>query len=480
MVCTFAIGAAAAPGAPSGCVERLNLGSTGSRNVRSRRLAPGAQRSATARHDGRLQRRLLATGGARLWSAGGALVILVLSARALGPHGRGIYASAIAWATLASSLLYLSLGQVALHDVAGARPGRRWYGEALGTLLAIAVALSMVGSTISLAVFAISGGDAFKPVPLGVLALSLGLVPFLIWEQYGSALLAVAGRLQVYNRAQAVGRSLGVAAVAGLLWAGAGVYGVVLGMLLGQAIVAARGIGGLVALSDRVRPSRVLARRLLRGGVRLHLSAVGIVLITSADVLLVGHYRGATAVGNYQLATQALYALILLPQAATLVIYERMAEQGPQAVWEVQRGVVLIVLGAVSALAVLGAAAAPVLVHLVAGSGFDGAVGLLRIVLLAAPGFALSALMAPQWIGRGLFGVASAITVASGVVNIAANMILVPRFGADGAAATLVGTALVLLVPNVYLAVRCEQARSMPHEARDPDADSQPSGSPAG
>jgi O-antigen/teichoic acid export membrane protein len=338
----------------------------------------------------------------------------------------------------------------------------------------------MVGSTISFVVFAISGGDAFKPVPLGVLALSLGLVPFLIWEQYGSALLAVAGRLQVYNGAQAVGRSLGVAAVAGLLWAGAGVYGVVLGTLLGQAIVAARGIGGLVALSDRVRPSRVLARRLLRGGVRLHLSAVGIVLITSADVLLVGHYRGATAVGNYQLATQALYALILLPQAATLVIYERMAEQGPHVVWEVQRRVVLIVLGAVSALAVLGAAAAPVLVHLVVGSRFAGAAGLLRIVLLAAPGFGLSALMAPQWIGRGLFGVASAITVVCGVVNIAANMILVPRFGADGAAATLVGTALVMLVPNVYLAVRCEQARSAPHEAADADADSQPSGSPAG
>jgi O-antigen/teichoic acid export membrane protein len=338
----------------------------------------------------------------------------------------------------------------------------------------------VAGSTILLVVFAISGGAAFKPISLGVLALSLGLVPFLIWEQYGSALLAVAGRLQIYNGAQAIGRSLGVAAVAGLLWAGAGVYGVVLGTLFGQAIVAARGIGRLVGLSDRVRPSRVLATRLLRGGVRLHLSAVGTVLITSADVLLVGHYRGATAVGTYQLATQALYALLLLPQAATLVIYERMAEQGPQAVWEVQRRVVFVVLAAVGALAGLGAALAPALVHLVAGSRFAGAAGLLQIVLLAAPGFAFSALMAPQWIGRGLFGVASAITVVIGVVNIAANMILVPRFGAHGAAATLVGTALVMSVPNVYLAVRCQQARSAPHEAADPDADSQPSGSPAG
>src|SRR5436190_15400031 len=142
-----------------------------SRNLRSRWSAPDARRSATAPHVRRLGWHLLATGGARLWSAGGALVILVLTARALGPHGRGIYASAIAWATLASSLLYLSLGQVALHKVAGTRPGPRWYGEALGTLLAVAAALSVLASTTAFLVFALTGGDAFKPISLGVLAL---------------------------------------------------------------------------------------------------------------------------------------------------------------------------------------------------------------------------------------------------------------------------------------------------------------------
>src|SRR5438034_7001908 len=123
----------------------------------SRWSALGVRRLVTAPHGGRrrLERQLLATSGARLWSVGGALVILVLSARALGPHGRGIYASAIAWATLASSLLYLSLGQVALHDVAGTRPGPRWYGEALGTLLAVTVALSAIGSTIAFVVYAL-------------------------------------------------------------------------------------------------------------------------------------------------------------------------------------------------------------------------------------------------------------------------------------------------------------------------------------
>jgi O-antigen/teichoic acid export membrane protein len=375
-------------------------------------------------------------------------------------------------------MLYLSLGQVALHDVAGERPGKAWYGTAVGTLLAAALALSVVGWAVALSLFAVTGGDAFKPISLGILVLSLGLLPFLIWEQYGSALLAIAGRLRVYNRAQAVGRSIGVAAVAVLLWAGAGVPGVIVGTLVGQVIVAGGGIRGLAALGDGLRPSRALAAKLIGGGARLHLSAVGTVLITSADVLIVGHYRGAAAVGAYQLATQALYALMLMPQAATLVIYEHMAEQGPQAAWEVQRRVVLVVLVAVVGLAGLGAAGAPVLVHLVAGNGFAGAAGLLRVVLLAAPSFALSALMAPQWIGRGLFGTASALTVLSGAANVVANVILVPRFGPDGAAATLVGTALLMFAPNAYLAFRCERARAA--HLRGPDESTQPSRRAAG
>jgi O-antigen/teichoic acid export membrane protein len=71
--------------------------------------------------------------------------------------------------------------------------------------------------------------------------------------------------------------------------------------------------------------------------------------------------------------------------------------------------------------------AAPTIIDVVAGGGFEDSVDVLRIVVLASIGYALSAIMAPQWIGRGLFGLASGLTVRVAVLNVAANLILIPR-----------------------------------------------------
>ena len=63
----------------------------------------------------------------------------------------------------------------------------------------------------------ISDGDAFRPVGPGILAVGLLLLRLLIWEQYGSSLLAMIERVDIYNRAQVVGRSMSLVAAAILL-----------------------------------------------------------------------------------------------------------------------------------------------------------------------------------------------------------------------------------------------------------------------
>jgi hypothetical protein len=77
------------------------------------------------------------------------------------------------------------------------------------------------------------------------------------------------------------------------------------GRLIGQSIVALRGITHLARSSARQPPSFV--------------------------------YAG-------QLATQLLLALMALPQAATLIVYGRVVSAGPQAAWEQQRRIAAAVL----------------------------------------------------------------------------------------------------------------------------------------
>jgi O-antigen/teichoic acid export membrane protein len=65
--------------------------------------------------------------------------------------------------------------------------------------------------------------------------------------------------------------------------------------------------------------------------------------------------------------------------------------------------------------------------------------------------------MAPQWIGRGLFLQASAITVAFGVTNLAVTLWLVPERGVSGAAWAVVVTYVLFTVANLAMAWSCER-----------------------
>ncbi len=422
-------------------------------------------------------RPVIAAGGARLWSLGVSVLILAVSARALGEVGRGEFASVFTLALLASSVLYLSLGQVGLHDARDLGSEPTWRGRLLSTLAVFTVAVSILAWLGVAALWLITDGDAFKPLGPGLLSVGLLLLPVLVWEQFGSALLAMHDRVDIYNRAQIVGRSISLVAAIILLTLGTGVYGLLLSVLAGQAFVALRGIAFLSRASPRARPSRSYASHLVRRGLRLHLSAVATVLIASADVLIVAHQLGARAAGSYQLATQLLLALTVVPQAATLIVYGRVVSEGAQPAWEQQRRIGAAALALVVVLSTIAWIAAPTLIDIVAGAGFDDSVGVFRIVVIAALGFSLSAIMAPQWIGRGLFGLASGLTVAVATLNVTANLIVVPRAGLHGAAFVVVGTSAAMLVINGALAIRCERERS-PAVRRAPPASTRPHESP--
>lgn len=406
-----------------------------------------------------LWRQAFSAGGARMWSLAISVTILAISSRILGEDGRGEFAASFAWAMVGSSVLFLSLGQVALHESVERGRDAAWRDRLLSTLGAFAVAFTLLGWALAAGIWFLTSGDAFKPLPGDVLMFGLFLLPFLIWEQYGSALLAMRDRVDIYNRAQILGRSLALLCTTALLLAGAGVLGLLIGLLIGQAWVALRGVRHLSGARRPPRPSGPLARTLLAGGVKLHISTVATVAITSVDVLIVAHYLGTEEAGAYQLATQLLYALTVIPQAMTLIVYGRVSASGVQEAWEEQRQIVaaamLIVIG-LSAAMVL---AAPVVIDVIAGSGFRDSVDVFRIVVAGSAGFALSALMAPQWIGRGLFGLASVLTLLIASANVTANLILVPREGLDGAAIVVVGTGALMLLANAVLAIHCERRR---------------------
>jgi O-antigen/teichoic acid export membrane protein len=403
-----------------------------------------------------LLRGIAGAGAAQYYTLLTAVAVLLVTARWLGPEGRGILAAVITWVTLVATFGQLSLGQVAIFRATALR-GQEWLGSTLGSLLFMAACVSIGGWLLAGCAYVLTGGSAFHGLPPALLAVGFLNLPGLVCEQYSSSLLLALGRVPVYNRAQLVGRTLTLVLV-GLAWfTKLGIAGVLLAGCIGQAIVAGIGLRYLLRVSPKpVRPSAAVLRELLAGGLRLHPNYVGAALITSSSVLIVSHIAGAAATGQFQLALQLVTAILVLPQAAAIVVFGRVASLGPDAAWRDQRKVVVLVTAVVAGVAVAGFALAPQLIPFVFGKRFSPAVEMLQVLLLATIGMSVANAMAPQWIGRGLFGLMSAVTLALGAANIVLLLLLVPSHGAIAAAWSLVGIYAVALIFQLGMAAHCE------------------------
>ncbi|MFM9434228.1 enterobacterial common antigen flippase [Janthinobacterium sp. CG_23.3] len=359
---------------------------------------------------------------------------LFVSARLLGPQGRGEFAAAMAWAALFATLFNLSLGQALQHRLQSAQ-SKPTLAEQLGTLGGMAAALAAAALLCACMLYLGSGGALFKGLSPALLLLALGAVPLLVWEQYASNMLAAAAQTGLLNRAQYIGRSAGFAVFFLLvMYLGLGVPGALASQLIGQFLVAAL---VLLPLWQLAGSSAKWARRevlpLLRSGVVIHMTTVSAFLLDQVSILLINHDLGKSDVGFYQLAQQMVALLLIVPQSALMVIYGGLAKASPDAFWPQQKRLAKKVLAGVAGLSLFAYLVAPWMVALVAGHAFDPSVAMFRALLPTILGISLALLMTPQWIGRGMLKLNTALTIATSVVVVGASYWAIPRYGVDGA-----------------------------------------------
>jgi O-antigen/teichoic acid export membrane protein len=394
------------------------------------------------------------TSAARIYSVLAGSVSLIISARALGPDGRGAVAASLTWALLFATVGYLSLGQVAIYRGTG-RPVAEWLGPTLAALLAMTALVSVLSWIVAAVIYVASDGDAYGKVPVYALVMGFATIPFLVWEQYGSAMLTAVGRISIYNRAEVVGRTLGVVAIILLVGVAAlGVPGAMLALLLSQAVVAGMGSIFLIRLAGQgLSFQRSALRELLIGGLKLHFNAIGTFLFTNAAVLIVQSLRGPHETGAFQIVVQLMTVGLLIPQAASLVLYGEVARDGPDGAWPANRRVLLGLTAIMAGVVAVGFLIAPVVVPLLFGHNFDSAVPIFQVLVFGLIGQTFSAVMAPQWIGRGLFWQASVLTLTLGLCNVVACFLLVDAYGMKGAAYSLLGVYTVSVIGNGVMAV---------------------------
>jgi O-antigen/teichoic acid export membrane protein len=206
---------------------------------------------------------------------------------------------------------------------------------------------------------------------------------------------------------------------------------------------AARGVGF-------GRPSLRLMRSSLSFGLRAWAGSLSRFLNFRFDQILMGFLASEAALGIYAVAVNASEALLYLPAATATALVPVAAQaapsEGAKETLRAFRSAALVTAAAIAVAAILG----PLLLPLLFGDAFRPSVGPFLWLLPGAIGFAATAVFSSGLMASSAPGLSSLGPVASLAVGVALDLVLIPRFGATGAAAAasaafLAGGATALL-----------------------------------
>lgn len=372
----------------------------------------------------------------------------VLTARALGPAGKGAYTLAILIPHITVNFCMLGLTTALSYFLA---KDRNRAGTALGTSLAVVM---VVAGASAVVLVAVARSAAWLPAEAGQLSITAWAVPLCagyslcrfamigLQKNWGLWLLNVADKaillLALLTSAVVLGRTLEEFCTA---------YTAAMGIAFGVALMVT-----IPVVGGRLRFDRGYAAEALGFGMRSHLGWLAEFLNYRLDMLIVQALSGAASLGFYSAAVSAAESLWLVPNCVSVVLLPHIAGNQPARTFSTGPVCRLLFCLSVVAGAVMALLAWPLVVGLY-GKAFEPAVAPLIVLLPGVAAFSIVRPLSADFAARGRPGVASTISGVSLFLTIVLDVTLIPRLGALGAAlaSTLSYTASACLVVILYV-----------------------------
>jgi O-antigen/teichoic acid export membrane protein len=302
-------------------------------------------------------------------------------------------------------------------------------------------------------------------------AVALGAQPTSAWAL--AAVSTTAGVLQAVPSAFLIGaqrwaqaRAMGVAA------GGASMIIKAVALSTGHGIVALFAIDVVIAIANlagtavlaarnqRAQPYREVEAPLKRDVFRFAAiigisAAANLVVYQRTEIFVLAHYTTDTEIARYAIPYALVSALLLVPAAASTVLSPAIATLwGAGAVDRIRSGfgralrlMVLLTIG----LAAISAAVAPALVRVVYGIGHEQWV--IWVLLLSVPFVPLGTMSTSLLRAMGLLRWLTVSGILAAVLNIVLSFVLIPPFGAVGAAAANTSAQAAAAVPLLVYAI---------------------------
>ena len=373
----------------------------------------------------------------------------MITARALGPHDRGLFQMLVLLPTMLSNFAKLGIPQAAVYamrrrgaSASAVVSNALWFAVVLGLLMAL---VCYLGRDWLLA-------RVIKGAPEDALLPMLLLIPFVLLQVYLLGIVQAMERFREYNFQQVVPNVLALVGMAVvLLWLHGGLLGAVLmqgAIVVFVTVWLAIRVNRLAPITARFEPE--LGREMLAFGGKSYVQTLAATLHLRIDQYMIGYLLDPTQVGLYAVAVNLTNLLLRVPDALGTVLFPRLAgateERAHAATAEVSRlTIALVILGCLG-FAVFGPFAIPLLF----GERFRGAIAPMLVLLPGIVMMSLYLILSRNFTSRNRQQIN---IVAAGLalsINVGSNLWLIPHYGIVGAAASSCLSygvaALVLLV----------------------------------
>lgn len=384
-----------------------------------------------------------------LFGLGGRLTVKALAfafsiwvVRRLGQDAFGYYATALAYVTAFAVLSDWGLAPYLVREIA--RDRRR--GEDMlidAVALRFLLSLGTIGVILGMAWW--SGQPSFLLVGIAFASLSLPL-----YSVQGPLEAALQGirRLDLVSAAGVLQQLVFVGLGTAALWRGWGFYGLIgaslagLAAALGLTAWAARSLG----LLHFRRPAWPTWPLLLRAGLPFGLIGLAVNLSYKVDTILLSMWWPAGVVGWYNAAYNLIFSIALISNAANVALYPSMAALAdPEALAAVVRRSIGYLWMLSIPFAVGGWVLGDRLIPALYGPSFGPSVAAFQVLIGVVPFMFLSEYMGYVILVWDREWIVVRSLILSTSFNIAANLLLIPRYGLMAAAWMTLLTEILLV-----------------------------------
>ena len=376
----------------------------------------------------------------------------ILVTRLLGPEGRGMFAVAVTLAAVG-----VQLGNLGLHSSNTYNVARNV--TLLPVLVANSLAVSgMAGLAAGVVLLAFQWRADLAPVGSTLLTLALAGVPLGLANLLLQNLLIGLQRMRTYNVIDLTTRVLAVLLVAAAALLGVVSPEVIFGLTL------TTGVLGLVwaflrlraLFATSMRPSWPVLRQGLGYGLRAYASSLFAFLVLKSDIVLVKYLRGATETGYYSIAVSLADLLLMLPMIVGTVLFPRLAAAPDlRERWRLTRRVLAVMAPATPVALLVTLFAARPLIRLAYGPAFEASAPAVAWLLPGIGCMAINMVLMNFFGSCGMPAIVVVSPLLALVVNVAANLVVIPWLGFVGASMTSsVAYFLMLAMSLAYIRFR--------------------------